>query len=51
MLTKTSQKLNGKEKKRLYYKGIIEIEHRSVTPLVMSATGGMARECKNVYSC
>ena len=42
--------LNEKEKKRLYNERIIEIEHGSFTPLVMSATGVMGRECKKFYS-
>ena len=42
--------LNEKEKKGLYNERIIEIEHRSFTPLLMSATGGMGRECKKFYS-
>lgn len=42
-------KLNEKEKKRLYIGKIIEIEHVKFTPLVMSATGGMARLCKNSF--
>ena len=42
--------LNEKEKKGLYNERIIEIEHRSFTPLSMSATGGMGRECKKFYS-
>ena len=38
------------EKKSLYNERIIEIEHGSFTPLVMSATSGMGRECKKFYS-
>ena len=53
MLTKSSQKtykLIEKEKKRLHSGRIIEIEHGSFTPLLMSATSGMGRECKKFYS-
>ena len=41
--------LNKKEKKRLHNERVIEIEHGSFTPLTMSATGGMGRECKKVF--
>ena len=39
-LSKTYQ-LNEKEKKRLYNERIMQVEHGTFTPLVMSATGGM----------
>ena len=29
----------------------MEIEHGSVTSLVMSANGGMCQECKKFYPC
>ena len=41
--------VNEKEKK-LYNERILQIEHGSFTPLVMSATGGMGRECKKFYA-
>ena len=41
--------VNEKEKKKLYNKRILQIEHGIFTPLVMSATGGMGRECKKFY--
>ena len=33
------------EKKRLYSKGVLDIEHGTFTPLVFTATGGMGKEC------
>ena len=39
-LSKTYQ-LNEKEKERLYNERIMQVEHGTFTPLVMSATGGM----------
>ena len=48
-LKKTS-KINEKEKKRAYNERVQEIEHSSLTRIVMSATGGMARECSKFYS-
>ena len=41
---------NEKEKKRKYNERIIGIEHGCFTPLVLSANGGMGRECKKFYS-
>ena len=40
-----------KKKRRGYNERVIEIEHGSFTPLLMSATCGMGRECKKFYSC
>ena len=48
-LKKTCE-IHEKEKKRAYNERVQEIEHGSFTPIVMSATGGMARECSNFYS-
>ena len=42
--------VNEREKKKLYNERILQIEHGSFTPLVMSATGGMGRECKKFYA-
>ena len=36
-------------KKRTYQRRVCEVEHASFTPLVMSATGGMAREATVFY--
>ena len=41
---------NEREKKRFYNKRVLEVEHGSFTPLVLSATGGMGRETKKFYS-
>lgn len=38
-----------KEKKRAYEQRVREIEHASFVPLVMSATGGLAKEASNFY--
>ena len=48
-LLKTYQ-LSQKEKKRLYNERIMQVEHGTFTPLVMSATGGMERESSKFYS-
>ena len=37
------------DKKRAYEQRIREVEHASFTPLVMSATGGLAKEATNFY--
>ena len=41
--------VNEREKKKLYNERILQIEHGSFTPLVMSATGGMVRGCQKFY--
>ena len=38
-----------KEKKRAYEQRVREVEHASFVPLVMSATGGLAKEATNFY--
>ena len=38
-----------KEKKRVYERRILEVEHSSFTPLVFSVTSGMGRECSLFY--
>ena len=45
-----SYEVNEKEKKKAYGERIFQIEHGSFTPIVMSATGGMARESKKFFS-
>ena len=42
--------INEKEKKKTYNERILQVDHGSFTPLVMSATGEMCRECKKFYS-
>ena len=50
-LSKTYQ-LNEKEKKRLYNERIMQVEHGTFTPLVMSATAGMDENHRNfIHSC
>jgi hypothetical protein len=41
---------NEKEKKRCYNERVLQVEHGSFTPLVLSATGGMGRECRKFYT-
>ena len=38
------------EKQRTYNERVMQVEHRSFTPLVMSASGGMGRECRRFYA-
>ena len=40
-----------KKRKRTYNIRILQVEHGSFTPLVMSATERMSCECKKFYSC
>ena len=42
--------VNEREKRKLYNERILQTEHGSFTPLVMSTTGGMGRECKKFYA-
>ena len=44
-----SYEINEKEKKKYYNERIMQTEHGSFTLLVMSATGGMSRECRKFY--
>ena len=39
-----SYEVNEKEKKRQYNERILQVEHGTFTPLVMSTTGGMGHE-------
>ena len=48
-LSKTYE-VNEKGKKKHYKERILQVEHGTFTPLVMSATGGMGRECHKFYS-
>ena len=48
-LSKTYQ-LNEKEKKCLLNERIMQVEHGTFTPLVMSETGGMGRESSKFYT-
>jgi len=42
--------LNEKEKKRSYNERVMQVEHGSFTPIVLSATGGIGREGKKFYT-
>jgi len=42
--------MNEKEKKKSYNERILNVEHGSFTPLVMTANGGFSRECSTFYS-
>ena len=44
-----SYEIYEKEKKKYYKERIMQIEKGSFTPLVMSTTGGMSRECRKFY--
>ena len=48
-LSKTYE-INEKEKKKKYNECILQVKLGSFTPLAMSPTGGMCRECKKFYS-
>ena len=48
-LTKACE-INEREKKRQYNARILEIEHGSFTPLLMTALGGVGRETSEFYS-
>ena len=37
-------RIHENEKKRLYCKRVLDIEHRIFTPLVLTTTGGMGKE-------
>ena len=47
---KKTYEINKKERKIVYNERVQEIEHGSFGSIVMSATGGMARECSKFYS-
>ena len=38
------------EKKRLYSRRVLDIEHGTFTPLVFTTTGGMGKECLTYHS-
>ena len=48
-LNKTYE-MNEKEKKKQYNERIMQVEHGTFTPLVMSASGGMGRESRKFYA-
>ena len=43
-------RLRENEKKRIYERGVLEVEKASFTPLVFTTTGGMGRECLRYHS-
>ena len=43
-------KLHEDEKKRKYVKRVNEIEHRIFTPIVLTTTGGINKDCKIYHS-
>ena len=45
----TCYQKHERSKKRAYEQRVREVEHASFTPLVLSASGGMAREATNFY--
>ena len=42
--------INENEKKKQYDKRVLQVEHGSFIPLVMSSNGGFGRECGRFYS-
>ena len=44
-----SYEINEKERKKYYNERIMQTEHGCFIPVVMSATGGMERECRKFY--
>ena len=43
-------RLHENEKKRQYSSRVLDIEHRTFTPLIFTTTGGMGKECLNYHS-
>ena len=41
---------NAKEKKRQYYKRVLEVENATFSPLIFTTNGGMGRECLTYYN-
>ena len=50
-LLSTCYKKHGRIKKRAYEQRIREVEHATFTPLMLSATGGLAKEANVFYKC
>ena len=50
MDTSKAYQLNEKEKKKNYNKSILEVEHGSFMPIVMSAYGGIRKEDNKFYN-
>ena len=45
-----SYEIKEKQKKRAYNQRVQKVQHDTFTSLVMSATGGIGRTCKKLYS-
>ena len=43
-------RLHENEKKRQYSSRVLDIEHGTFTPLILTTTGGMGKECLNYHS-
>ena len=43
-------RMHENEKKRLYSRRVLDIEHGTFTPLVFTTTGGMGNECLRYHS-
>lgn len=43
-------RIHENDKKRLYSRRVLDVEHGSFTPLVFTTTGGMGKECIRYYS-
>ena len=43
-------RIHENEKKRLYSRRVLDIEHGTFTPLVFTTTGGMGKECLMYHS-
>ena len=50
LTTKKFYRRHESEKKRMYASGVLEVEQGSFTPLVFTASEGMADECKRYHS-
>ena len=43
-------RIHENDKKRLYSRRVLDVEHGSFTPLVFTTTGGMGKECIRYHS-
>ena len=43
-------RIHENNKKRLYSRRVLDVEHGSFTPLVFTSTGGMGKECMRYHS-
>jgi len=43
-------RIHENDKKRLYSRRVLDVEHDSFTPLVFTTTGGMGKECTRYHS-